>query len=90
MDSFKVYSEEDLQPLYGLLGNLFCLVDDSIHMQQCAGETKVGYNACYEHKMAQKNGLSGFSGQNVDKENWAQDKLDSEQRILKVRTHKES
>ena len=90
MDSFKGYSEEDLRPLYGLLGKLFCLVDDRVHTQQCAGKTKVGYNAYYEYKMAQENGLSCFSDQRAGKGYWAEDKQDSEQGILKVKTNEES
>ena len=52
--------------------------------------TKVGYNAYYEYKMAQENGLDHFSGQRADKEFWAHDKLETEQKILKMKAHKKS
>ena len=65
-------------------------MDDCVHTQQCAGKTKLEYEAFNEHKMAQENGLSSFSGQNVNKEDWAQDNLDSEQRTLKEGTNEGS
>ena len=43
-------------------------MDDRVHIQQTAGTSKVGYNAYYEYKMAQENGLDHFSGQRADKE----------------------
>ena len=54
-------------------------------MQQCAGKSKVGYETFYEYKIAQMDGLSNFSGQAADKKFWAQDKLNSEQRMLQIR-----
>ena len=71
MDSSEVYSEDELGPQYGLLGKLHCLVDDCVHLQQTACSTKVGYNAYYEFKMAQENGLESFSDYCADKEFWA-------------------
>ena len=55
MDSSNTFMEDDVHPLYLLLGKLHYLVDDHIHIQHTAGTTKVGYNAYYEHKMAFKN-----------------------------------
>ena len=91
MESSEVYTEEDLRPLYLLLGKLHCLVDDCVHIQQTAGTTKVGYNAYYEFKMAQENGLDSFSGQHADKKLWAHNnKLETEQKILKMKAHEKS
>ena len=65
-------------------------MDDCIHMQRTAGKTKVGYNAYYEYKMAQENWLDWFSGQRADKEFWAHNKLETEQKILKMKAHEKS
>ena len=40
--------------------------------------------------MAQDNGLDHFSGQRADKEFWAHDKLETEQKILKMKAHEKS
>ena len=40
--------------------------------------------------MAQENGLDHFSGQWADKEFWAHDKLETEQKILKMKNHEKS
>ena len=40
--------------------------------------------------MAQENGLDHFSGQCADKEFWAHDKLETEQKILMMKAHKKS
>ena len=62
MDCSNVYTEEQLAPLFRILGKLHCLVDDHIHMQQAAGTTKVGYNAYYDFKLASVQGLTNYSG----------------------------
>ena len=90
METSESFKEEYLRPLYSLLGKLHCLMNDHIHIQQTAGTTKVGYNAYYEYKMAQENGLDQFSGQRANKEFWAHDKLETEQKILKMKAHKKS
>ena len=40
--------------------------------------------------MAQENGLDHFSGQRTNKEFWAHDKLETEQKILKMKAHEKS
>ena len=90
METSESFDEGDLRPLYSLLGKLHCLVDDCVHIQQTAGTTQVGYKAYYEYKIAQENGLDLFSGQRADKEFWAHDKLETEQKILKMKAHKKS
>ena len=62
LDSSNVYTEEELSPLFWMLGKLHCLVDDHIHLQQAAGTTKVDYNAYYDHKLALIQGLKNYSG----------------------------
>ena len=52
-----------------------------------AGTTKVGYNAYYDHKLAQQLGLANYSGTRADKEFWAHDQTDTEKEILKIKAH---
>ena len=90
METLESFKEEDLQPLYLLLRKLHCLVDDHVHIQQTAGTTKVRYNAYYEYKVAQENELDHFSGLQANKEFWAHDKLEIEQKIFKMKAHEKS
>ena len=62
MDCSNTYTEDQLIPLYGMIGKLQGLVDDRIHLQQAAGTTKVGYNAYYDHKLAHQLGLANYQG----------------------------
>ena len=87
MDCSNVYTEEQLAPLFGMLGKLQRLVDDQIHLQQAAGTTKVGYNAYYDHKLSQINRLANYSGTRANKEFWAHDQTDTEKEILKIKAH---
>ena len=89
MDSFKVFSLEELCPLYGLLRKLHCLVDDCVYIQQCAGRSKVGYEVFYEYKIAHMEDSPNFSSQAAAKDFWAQDKLDSEQRMAQMKSQEE-
>ena len=59
-------------------------------MQQAAGTTKVGYNAYYDHKLANVKGLSNFSCSRTDKEFWVHDQRDTEKDILKAKAHEKS
>ena len=70
-----------------MLGKLQGLVDDHIHLQQAAGTTKVGYNAYYDHKLAQQLGLANYSGTRANKEFWAHDQNDTEKEILRIKAH---
>ena len=70
VDSEVSYTEEQLKPLFEILGKLYCLVEDRLHLQQVAGTTKVGYNAYYDYKLAKTKGLTDFSGFKADKEFW--------------------
>ena len=87
MDYSNVYTEEQLAPLFGMLGKLHSLVDDLIHLQQAAGSTKVVYNAYYDHKLSQINGITNYSGTRADKEFWAHDQTDTKKEILKIKAH---
>ena len=87
MDCSKVYTEELLAPLLGMIGNLHCLVDNHIHLQQAAGTTKVGYCAYYDHNLAQTNGLENYSGTRADKEFFAHNQRDTEKEILRIKAH---
>ena len=87
MDCSNTYTEGQLAPLFGMIGKLQGLVDDHIHLQQAAGTTKVGYNAYYNHKLAQQLGLANYSGTRADKEFWAHDQTDTEKEILKIKAH---
>ena len=62
VDNSKFYLEDQLAPLIGMIWKVVRFVDDRVHLQQAAGYTKVGYNAFYEHKLAQIHGLHNFSG----------------------------
>ena len=68
-----------------MLGKLQHLVDACIHLQQAAGNTEVGYNAYYDHKLSQINGLANYSGTWADKKFWAHDQNDTEKEILRER-----
>ena len=87
LDSLNSFTEEELQPLLWLPRKLHCLVDDRVHLQQAAGTTKVGYNAYYDHKLAQIQSLTNLSGSRVDKEFWVHDQTDTEKDILKTKAH---
>ena len=63
-------------------------VDDHIHLQQAARTTKVGYNAFYDHKLAQIHGLHNFSGTKPNREYWTHDTMDAEKGILRIKAHK--
>ena len=73
MDCSEGSPDEQIAPLLEMIGKLHCLVDNRIHLQQAAGTTKVGYNAYYNHKLAQTNGLANYSGTRADKEFLAHD-----------------
>ena len=47
----------------------------------------MGYNAYYDHKLAQINGLANYSGTRADKEFWAHDQTDTEKEILRIKAH---
>ena len=55
-------------PLFSMIWKIQRFVDDRIHLQQAAGTTKVGYNAYYDHKLAQIIGLANYSGTQANKE----------------------
>merc|ERR1711989_289557 len=63
-------------------------VDDRVHLQQAAGNTRVGYNSLYNHKLAQINGLHNYSGTRADREYWSHDMMDAKKEILRVKAHK--
>ena len=87
MDHSKSYSEGQLAPLICMIWKIVRFVDDRIHLQQAAGSTKVGYNAFYEHELAQINGAHHFSGSKADREYWSQNTRDAEKDIIKLRSH---
>ena len=61
MDCSNTYTEDQLIPLYGMIGKLQGLVDDRIHLHQAAGTTKVGFNVYCDHKLAHQLGLVNYS-----------------------------
>ena len=87
MDNSEFYSEDQLAPLIGMIWKVVRFIDDHFHLQQAAGYTKVGYNAFYEHKLAQINGLHNFSGTKAEREYWTHDTVDAEKEILKIKAH---
>ena len=89
LDSSVVYTEEELSPLFQMIGKLHCLMDDHIHLQQAAGTTKVGYNTYYDHKLDSIQGLTNYCASRVDKEYWVHDQTDTEKEILKAKAHKQ-
>ena len=56
-------------------------------LKEAAGNTKVGYNAYYDHKLAQINGLANYSGTRANKEFWAHDQTDTEEKILRIKAN---
>ena len=68
VDNSKFYSEEQLAPRIGMIWKVVRFVDDRFHLQQAAGNTKVGYNSFYDHKLAQINGLHNYSGTLANRE----------------------
>ena len=60
----------------------------TIHLQQAAWTTKVGYNAFYDHKLAQINGLANYSGTRANREFWTHDQTDTKKEILRIKAHK--
>ena len=70
-----------------MIWKVVLFVDDRIHLQQAAGATKVGYNAFYEHELAQINGVHHFSGSKADREYWTQNTRDAEKDIIKIKAH---
>ena len=84
MDFSKVYTEKQLAPLIGMVWKVQRFVDDHIHLQQAPETTKVGYNAFYDHKLAQINGLANYSGTRAYKEFWAHNQTDIEKEILRI------
>ena len=60
-------------------------VDDCIHLQQAAGTTEVGYNAFYDNKLAQINGLANYSGTQANREFWTHDQTDTKKKILRIK-----
>ena len=87
VDHSKFYSEGQLAPLICMIWKVVRFVDDRIHLQQAAGATKVGYNAFYEHELAQINGVHHFSGSKADREYWSQNTRDAEKDIIKIKAH---
>ena len=87
VDHSKFYSEGQLAPLICMIWKIVRFVDDRIHLQQAAGSTKVGYNAFYEHELAQINGAHHFSGSKADREYWSQNTRDAEKDIIKIKSH---
>ena len=68
VDNSKFYWEEQLAPLIGMIWKVVRFVDDRVHLQQAAGNTKVGYNSFYDHKLTQINGMQHYSGTRADRE----------------------
>ena len=87
VDHSKSYLEGQLAPLICMIWKVVRFVDDRIHLQQAAGATKVGYNAFYEHELAQINGVHHFSGSKADREYWSQNTRDAEKDIIKIKAH---
>ena len=87
VDPTKFYLEAQLAPLICMVWKVVRFVDDRIHLQQAAGATKVGYNAFYEHELAQINGAHHFSGSKADREYWTQNTRDAEKDIIKIKSH---
>ena len=87
VDHSKFYLEGQLAPLICMIWKVVRFVDDRIHLQQAAGATKVGYNAFYEHELAQINGVHHFSGSKADREYWSQNTRDAEKDIIKIKAH---
>ena len=87
VDNFKLYLEGQLAPLIGMIWKIVRFVDNRIHLQQASRATKVGYNAFYEHKLAQVNGLHNYSGSKADREYWAQNTREAKKDILKIKSH---
>ena len=79
---------DQITPLLEKLGKLHCLVDNRIHLQQVAGTTMVGYNAYYNYKLAQHDGLAKYSCSRADKEFLAQDQRETEKAILHLKLTK--
>ena len=75
--SSNVYTEEEISPLFWMLGKLHCLLDNPVHLQQAAGTTKVGYNAYYDHKLASIQGQANYSGTRDDREFWVHDQTNT-------------
>ena len=76
---------DQIAPLLEKLGKLHCLVDNRIHLQQAAGTTMVGYNAYYNHKLAQPDGLAKYSCSRADKEFLAHNQRETEKAILHLK-----
>ena len=87
VDHSKFYLEGHPAPLIYMIWKIVRFVDDRIHLQQAAGSTKVGYNAFYEHEMAQINGAHHFSGSKADREYWSQNTRDANKDIIKIKSH---
>ena len=66
MDNSKFYSEDQLAPHISMIWKVVRFVDNRIHLQQAAGNTKVRYNLFYDRKLAQINGLHNYSGTQAD------------------------
>ena len=50
LDSLEVLTSKELCPLYRMLRTLFCLIDNWVYTQQCAGRAEVGYETFYGNK----------------------------------------
>ena len=87
VDKSRIYTEDQLVPLIGMIWKVVRFVDDRVHLQQAAGVTKVGYNVFYDYKLAQINGNQDFSGTKADREYWTHNTMDAEKDILKVKAH---
>ena len=87
VDKSRIYTEDQLVPLIGMIWKVVRFVDDRVHLQQAAGVTKVGYNVFYDYKLAQINGNQDFSGTKADREYWTHDTMDAKKDILKVKAH---
>ena len=87
MDNSKFYSEDQLAPLIGMIWKIVRFVDNHVHLQQAARNTKVGYNSFYDHKLAQINGLHNYSGTRADRKYWSHEMMNAEKEILRIKAH---
>ena len=72
---------EQIAPLLAKIRRLHSLVDNSIHLQQAAGTSVVGYNAFYTHKIAQPDGLKNYGCARASREFLAQDWKETERAV---------
>ena len=61
-----------------MLRTLFCLIDNRVYTQQCAGRAEVEYETFYENKFVWMEDLLDFDSQATEEEFGTKDKLNSQ------------